>query len=77
MSSCLRWLCATLLLAAAAAQAQSTAYPGIGRAATDKELAAWDIDVRADFKGLPKGQGTVAKGMEVWEGKCSSVLSGH
>ena len=72
MSSYLRWLSAALLLAAAAAQAQSTPYAGIGRAATDKELAAWDIDVRADFKGLPKGQGTVAKGMEVWEGKCSS-----
>ena len=72
MSSYLRWLFAALLLAAAAAQAQSTLYAGIGRAATDKELAAWDIDVRADFKGLPKGQGTVAKGMEVWESKCSS-----
>ena len=72
MSSCLKWLPAALLLAAAAAQAQSTPYPGIGRAATDKEVAAWDIDVRADFKGLPKGQGTVANGMEVWEGKCSS-----
>ena len=45
-------------------------YPG--RPATDKEIAAWDIDVRPDFKGLPKGAGTVTKGMEVWEGKCAS-----
>lgn len=45
-------------------------YPG--RAATAKEIAAWDVDVRPDFKGLPKGAGTVAKGMEVWEGKCAS-----
>ena len=72
MSSWLKWLSAALLLAAAGAHAQSTPYPGIGRAATDKEVAAWDIDVRPDFKGLPKGQGTVAKGMEVWESKCSS-----
>jgi S-disulfanyl-L-cysteine oxidoreductase SoxD len=28
--------------------------------------------VRADFKGLPKGQGTVAKGEAVWESKCAS-----
>ena len=48
------------------------AYQGVGRAATPKELAAWDIDVRPDFKGLPKGSGSVAKGMEVWESKCSS-----
>lgn len=45
-------------------------YPG--RSATDKEIAAWDTDVRPDFKGLPKGAGTVAKGMEVWEAKCAS-----
>jgi len=58
--------------AAAAAPAVPTAYPGIGRAATAKELAAWDIDVRADFKGLPAGSGSVAKGQEVWEAKCAS-----
>ena len=47
-------------------------FPGIGRAATPQEVAAWDIDVRPDFKGLPKGSGTVAKGQEVWEAKCAS-----
>ncbi len=54
------------------AQAQTAAYPGVGRAATPKEVAAWDIDVRPDFKGLPQGSGTVAKGMQVWEAKCAS-----
>jgi len=54
------------------ALAQTTPYPGIGRGATAKEIAAWDIDVRPDFKGLPKGSGTVAQGMEVWEAKCAS-----
>jgi cytochrome c551/c552 len=48
------------------------AYTNIGRPATAKEIAAWDIDVRPDFKGLPPGSGTVAKGMAVWEGKCAS-----
>ncbi len=54
------------------AQAQNNPYPGIGRTATPKEVAAWDIDVRPDFKGLPKGQGSVAKGQDVWEAKCAS-----
>jgi cytochrome c len=61
---------AALALLAGAAQAQT--YPNVGRSATGKEIAAWDIDVRPDFKGLPKGSGTVARGMEVWEGKCAS-----
>jgi S-disulfanyl-L-cysteine oxidoreductase SoxD len=52
--------------------AQHKNYPGIGRAATPEEVAAWDIDVRPDFKGLPAGSGSVAKGLEVWEGKCAS-----
>jgi S-disulfanyl-L-cysteine oxidoreductase SoxD len=64
-------LTAALLLATVGAVAQSTAYPGVGRAATPKEVAAWDIDVRPDFKGLPAGSGTVAKGQEVWEAKCA------
>ena len=59
--------------AAGAVAAQSASpFPGIGRAATPKEVAAWDIDVRPDFKGLPKGSGTVAQGMEIWEAKCAS-----
>jgi cytochrome c len=62
---------AALLLAALTVQAQA-AYPGIGRPATAREIAAWDIDVRPDFKGLPAGAGTVARGMEIWESKCAS-----
>jgi S-disulfanyl-L-cysteine oxidoreductase SoxD len=62
---------AALLAAALGVQAQGT-YPGIGRAATPAEVAAWDIDVRPDFKGLPKGEGSVAKGQQVWEAKCAS-----
>ncbi|CAN7361634.1 c-type cytochrome [Pseudorhodoferax sp. LjRoot39] len=62
-----------LLAAAAAAHAQPVErFPGLGRAATPAEVAAWDIDVRPDFQGLPKGAGSVAKGLEVWEAKCAS-----
>jgi len=67
---------ALLALATAAlaggVSAQSIAITGIGRAATAQELAAWDIDVRPDFKGLPKGSGSVAQGMDLWEAKCAS-----
>jgi cytochrome c len=61
-----------LTLLAGTALAQATAFPGIGRAATPKEVAAWDIDVRPDFKGLPAGSGSVEKGTEIWEAKCAS-----
>ncbi len=61
-----------LVCAAATAFAQGQArYAGIGRDATPKEVAAWDIDVRPDFKGLPAGSGSVAKGQDVWEAKCA------
>ncbi|MFV0279791.1 MAG: c-type cytochrome [Rhodoblastus sp.] len=44
---------------------------GLGRAATPDEVKAWDIDVRPDFLGLPKGSGSVSEGETVWEGKCA------
>ena len=57
------------------AQTATSVYPGLGRTATAREIAAWDIDVRADFKGLPKGSGSVAQGQDVWEAKCASCHS--
>jgi S-disulfanyl-L-cysteine oxidoreductase SoxD len=55
------------------AQAQPlTNFVGIGRAATTAEVAAWDIDVRPDFKGLPVGRGSVAQGQVIWEAQCAS-----
>ena len=66
-------LLVALAVGAASAHAQSAdRFPGIGRPATAAEVAAWDIDVRPDFKGLPKGSGSVAKGQGVWEAKCAS-----
>ena len=74
MSKYRKYTLAALLLAFAGwSVAQSSAkYPGVGREATSKEVAAWDIDVRPDFKGLPAGSGSVAKGQDVWESKCAS-----
>lgn len=64
-------LTAVFVLTAVGAFAQSAAYQGIGRPATTKEVAAWDIDVRPDFKGLPPGSGSVSQGQDVWELKCA------
>ncbi|MCR9255729.1 MAG: c-type cytochrome [Alphaproteobacteria bacterium] len=44
---------------------------GLGRAATDAEVAAWDIDVRPDGAGLPEGSGSVFDGEEVYFEKCA------
>jgi cytochrome c551/c552/cytochrome c553 len=67
-----RFTKALFALALVGSVAQAQTLPNIGRPATAKEIAAWDIDVRPDFKGLPKGSGSVAAGMAVWEGKCAS-----
>lgn len=61
----LLWLCALPL-------AHAEKFTGIGRAATPSELAAWDIDVRPDFKGLPPGSGSVAQGEKLWIARCAS-----
>ena len=57
-----------VLLAAGAADAKY----GIGRAPTPEEIAAWDIDVRPDGRGLPEGRGTVAQGEQIYVERCAS-----
>jgi len=54
----------------ASAGAAAKPWADVGRPATPAEIKAWDIDVRADFKGLPPGSASVDKGQEVWEEKC-------
>lgn len=66
------WTLSAVLLAAVVSAHAQQHFPNIGRAATPAEVAKWDIDVRPDFKGLPKGEGSVAQGQDVWEGKCAS-----
>ena len=71
MSKSIRTLLLLILVSAGTAHAQDK-YSGIGRPATSAEIKAWDIDVRPDFKGLPTGSGSVARGQGVWESKCAS-----
>ncbi|MDP3522612.1 MAG: c-type cytochrome [Hydrogenophaga sp.] len=67
-----RFVFAIAALAVGSVFAQAKPWHSIGRDATPAEVKAWDIDVRPDFKGLPKGSGSVSKGEEVWEAKCAS-----
>ena len=45
---------------------------GLGRPATDNEVASWDIDIRPDGKGLPLGSGSVIIGEELYTDNCAS-----
>ena len=45
---------------------------GIGREALPEEIAAWDVDVLPDGRGLPAGKGDVWTGEEVFAAKCAS-----
>lgn len=42
------------------------------RAALPAEIAAWDIDVRPDGQGLPKGHGTAKQGEALYLERCSA-----
>jgi len=42
----------------------------LGRPVTSDEIAAWDIDVRPDGAGLPKGRGSVQQGEQIYREKC-------
>jgi S-disulfanyl-L-cysteine oxidoreductase SoxD len=60
-----------VVLAIGGARADSGKF-GIGRAATDQEIAGWNIDVARDGKDLPPGSGSVQDGRKIFEEKCAS-----
>lgn len=51
--------------------AQARDY-GLGRTLSEAEVAAWDIDIRPDGTGLPKGSGTPEEGEAVYVEKCAT-----
>ncbi|MFG1238763.1 cytochrome c [Xanthobacter autotrophicus DSM 597] len=55
-------------LAAPGAAAKTIA---LGRPALHEEIAAWNIDVRADGEGLPPGKGSVKEGEELFLQNCA------
>jgi len=52
--------------------AESPGHYGFGEPASDAQIAAWDIDIRPDGKGLPEGSGSVDEGMAVYEAQCAN-----
>ncbi|MBY6048540.1 c-type cytochrome [Vannielia litorea] len=44
---------------------------GLGRPATDDEIAAWDVKVMPDGRGLPEGSGSVEDGEALFSENCA------
>ncbi|MCP4618406.1 MAG: cytochrome c [Bradyrhizobium sp.] len=75
MSSWARRLAASLvvvLLAQGVLAAEKPSKMGLGRPALPEEIAAWDIDVQPDGRGLLPGSGTVKQGEELYLVRCAS-----
>ena len=62
-------LTAAALIAASPALADGY---GLGRPALPEEIAAWNVDVLPDGRGLPEGRGDVMTGDEVFAEKCAA-----
>ncbi len=45
---------------------------GLGRAALPEEIAAWDVAVMPDGRGLPEGGGNVWDGEDLWIDHCAA-----
>ncbi len=45
---------------------------GVGRPPAPDEIAAWNIDVRPDGKGLPEGHGTAKQGEAIFQERCAT-----
>jgi cytochrome c len=66
--------CVAIAMAQSPAGSQAAKEPatlGIGRPATQAEIAARDIDVGPDGVGLPPGKGTAAEGATIYAGRCA------
>lgn len=71
MSKFPKFLMATAVATLTAAPAMAEKL-GLGRAATDAEVAAWNLDVFPDGSNLPEGSGDVLTGETVFSENCAS-----
>jgi mono/diheme cytochrome c family protein len=62
----------TVMVLGVQVHAQTPSHYGIGRTATDAEIAGWNIDVGRNGGNLPPGSGSVAHGREVFEQQCAA-----
>ncbi len=44
--------------------------PGLARPASKADVAAWNLNVFPDGEGLPKGEGNVSEGENIYKNKC-------
>jgi S-disulfanyl-L-cysteine oxidoreductase SoxD len=61
-----------LMMVASSARAETQGHYGIGRTATDAEVAGWNIDIGRNGENLPPGSGTVSHGREVFAQQCAA-----
>ena len=61
-----------LTMVASFARAETPGHYGIGRTATDAEIAGWNIDIGRNGENLPPGSGTVAHGKEIFAKQCAA-----
>ena len=61
-----------LTIAASFASAETQGHYGIGRTATDAEVAGWNIDIGRNGENLPAGSGTVSQGRELFAQQCAA-----
>jgi len=60
------------LALSAGKQVIAAPWSSLGAPLTPREISSWDIDVRPDGTGLPKGQGSVADGQMLYDTHCAS-----
>ena len=51
---------------------QAAPWSSLGQPIAEQDIADWNIDVRPDGRGLPKGHGSVAEGQSVYDAQCAS-----
>lgn len=70
------WILAILMLATIGAVVSTAQSPpqrfGLGQSAPADLVAAWDIDLMPDGKGLPPGMGTSAEGATIYAAQCAA-----
>ncbi len=67
--SMFEWLAPALLLLFAG-PLHAAEGPGLGAPANEADIAAWNIEIQPDGKGLPAGRGLAAEGEKIFAEKC-------
>jgi len=68
----LKGICIAAILLTAFASTAVAKSPDLGRPASADEIAAWDISIAPDGRGLPAGSGTPQQGEAVYNQHCAS-----